>query len=157
MGKKSLIYRAAAVAVILLIAVAMFIIGRGHTIYFDNKSFENDGKTIDTPYKIEVLVNGEKVASLKDGERGMVDTMGQDFKMQLVITEEKGGSSSKVQVKLPIPYNMDGVIINLPAMLEGLDQKAYMTEFIPIPASEDTDDEEVVTDDMDLQMDFGEQ
>ena len=157
MGKKSLIYRAAAVAVILLIAVAMFIIGRGHTIYFDNKSFENDGKTIDTPYKIEVLVNGEKVASLKDGERGMVDTMGQDFKMQLVITEEKGGSSSKVQVKLPSPYNMDAVIINLPAMLEGLDQKAYMTEFIPTPASEDTDDEEVVTDDMDLQMDFGDQ
>ena len=66
--KKSLIYRIAALIILILIAVAMFIIGRGHTVYFDNKALEYGEKSVDeVPYKIDVLVNGEKVASLKAG------------------------------------------------------------------------------------------
>jgi hypothetical protein len=38
-----------------------------------------------------VLVKGEKVAKLKAGERGMADTMGQTFDMQLLVTKEKDG------------------------------------------------------------------
>ena len=35
--KRRLLFRIAAIAVILVIAALMFVIGRGHTIYFDNK------------------------------------------------------------------------------------------------------------------------
>ncbi|SEK34858.1 MULTISPECIES: DUF6672 family protein [unclassified Butyrivibrio] len=155
--KKVLIYRIIALVVLVLIAAAMFIIGRGHTVYFDNKPLEYGGKTIDeVPYKIDVLVNGEKVASIKEGERGMVDTMGQNFNMQLLVTKEKDGKTSKIQVGLPLPYNMDGIILNLPAMLAGLPQDAYISEFIPTPSAAELEDEEVVTDETEGLMDFGE-
>ena len=156
-SKKSWIYRIAAIAVLVLIAVAMFIIGRGHTVYFDNKTLEYSGSTVDeVPYKIDVVVGGEKVASLKAGERGMVSTMGQNFNMELLVTKEKDGKTSKIQVGLPLPYNMDGIILNLPAMLAGLPQDAYLEEFIPTPSAEELEDEEVVTDETEGLMDFGE-
>ena len=155
--KKVLIYRIVALIVVILIAAAMFVIGRGHTVYFDNKALEYGDKSVnEVPYKIEVLVNGEKVASLKEGERGMATTMGQNFNMQLLVTKEKGGKTSKVQVGLPLPYNMDGIILNLPGMLAGLPQDAYLEEFIPTPSAEELEDEEVVTDETEGLMDFGE-
>ncbi len=155
--KKIWIYRGLALLVVIGIAAAMFVIGRGHTIYFDNKSTEVGGTTIDAPYSIEVYVKGEKAAKLKSGERGMADTMGQTFDMQLVVTKEKGGTSSRVNVSLPIPYNMDGVILNLPVMLAGKGPEDYLTEFIPTPSAEEEADEEVVTDETGDLMDFGDE
>ncbi|WP_026506385.1 DUF6672 family protein [Butyrivibrio sp. MC2013] len=155
--KATWIVRGVTLLIVIAIAVLMFIIGRGHTIYFDNKPFESAGDKIEAPYKVEVLVGGEKVARLKEGERGMVETMGQSFDMQLVITKEKNGKSSKVKVSLPIPYNMDGVVINLPAMLAGKGPEDYMTEFVPTPSSAELEDEEVVTDETEGLMDFGDE
>ena len=142
--------------VVILVTIAMFIIGRGHTIYFDNKSAEIGGESIDTPYSIEVYVKGEKVAKLKGGERGMAETMGQNFDMQLVVTKEKGGKSQKINVSLPVPYNMDGVIINLPVMLAGKGAEDYMSEFVPTPSAAELEDEEVITDETEGLMDIQE-
>ncbi len=119
--KRRFLYRIAAFIVILLIAAAMFIIGRGHTVYFDNKMPENAGTEVSVPYKIDVIVADKTVAKLKSGERGMADTMGQNFKMQLLVTKEKGEEPTRLQVGLTLPYSMDGIIINLPALLSGLD------------------------------------
>ena len=155
--KKRILIRIAAIIVVAAVAAAMFVIGRGHTVYFDNKVLEYNGKEYKGPYSIEVQVDGEKVAKLKDGERGMATTMGQNFSMDLIIKEEKGGEEKKLRAALPLPYNMDGIIINLPALLNGLPQDAYMSEFIPTPSDEELEDEEVVTDEMEGLMNFGEE
>ncbi|ETP71225.1 hypothetical protein UYO_2833 [Lachnospiraceae bacterium JC7] len=152
--KRRFLYRIAAFIVILLIAAAMFIIGRGHTVYFDNKMPENVGTEVSVPYKIDVIVADKTVAKLKSGERGMADTMGQNFKMQLLVTKEKGEEPTRLQVGLTLPYSMDGIIINLPALLSGLDESAYLSEFVYVPSAEEMKDEEVITDDTDNQMSF---
>ena len=154
--KKRLVVRLVAILAIIALAVVMFIIGRGHTVYFDNKEIEYNGKTYGTKYSVEILVNGEKVAKLKDGDRGMANTMGQNFSMELLVKEEKEGNAQKMKVGLPLPYNMDGIIINLPALMAGLPSDAYMSEFIPVPSDEELQDEEVVTDEMEGLMNFGE-
>ena len=154
--KKRLVVRLVAILAIIALAVVMFIIGRGHTVYFDNKEIEYNGKTYGTKYSVEILVNGEKVAKLKDGDRGMANTMGQNFSMELIVKEEKEGNAQKMKVGLPLPYNMDGIIINLPALMAGLPSDAYMSEFIPVPSDEELQDEEVVTDEMEGLMNFGE-
>lgn len=156
LDKKRLIIRIAALLVILVIAALMFVIGRGHTVYFDNKAMDYNGNTYEGPYSVEVLVDGEKCAKLKDGERGMAETMGQNFSMELMIKEEKESDPKKIRVGLPLPYNMDGIIINLPALLNGLPEDAYMSEFIPVPSEEELVDEEVVTDETEGLMNFGE-
>ncbi len=154
--KKRLVVRLIAILAIIALAVVMFIIGRGHTVYFDNKEIEYNGKTYGTKYSVEILVNGEKVAKLKDGDRGMANTMGQNFSMELLVKEEKEGNAQKMKVGLSLPYNMDGIIINLPALMAGLPSDAYMSEFIPVPSDEELQDEEVVTDEMEGLMNFGE-
>ena len=135
------IFRIGALALVLGLAAAMFVIGRGHTVYFDNRGLEYNGQNVEPPYKIVVNVDGEQVAKLYDKERGMVDTMGQDFSMIVKITQEKGGEETTSAVSMKLPYNMDGIILNIPAMMAGLPQEAYLTEFVSTPAEEPAEQE----------------
>ena len=69
MKKRTLFFRIGAIVILLAIAAVMMVIGRGHTVYFDNKKLEYNGETYDTPYKVCVYVNDERVAQLYDKER----------------------------------------------------------------------------------------
>ncbi len=153
-NKRQLIFRAAAIAVILVIAVIMFIIGRGHTIYFDNVSADYEGKSYDAYYKVTVIKDGEKVAKLAEDERGMTDLMGQTLSMTLEITDEKGQEPHSHKVSMPIPYGIDGIVINVPELMAGLPSQAYMSEFVPIATQEEDTDEEVVTDEFVMESDI---
>lgn len=140
--KRTIIFRAIAILVLLGIAAVMLIIGRGHTVYFDNKSIDYNGQTFETPYKVVVYVDDEQVAKLYDDERGMTTNIGQNFKMVLEITPEKNGEPYSVAVGLKLPYNMDGIIINLPALLGGQPSAAYLSEFISTDPVEEEEDVE---------------
>lgn len=52
---------------------------------------------------------------LYDRERGSATCIGQKFTVTLEITEKKGGSETTQTYTIPLPKNMDGIIINLPA------------------------------------------
>ena len=69
--------------------------------------------------------------------------------MILHITPEKDAKKVGSAVSLKIPYQLDGIILNLPALLGGAPEEVYMEEFIPAaPAQED--DEEVIIDELDM-------
>lgn len=129
-NKRIWLFRGVAIAILLIISACMMVIGRGHTVYFDNKALEYEGKTYESPYKIAVYVKDEQVAKLYDKERGMSVWIGQDFNMSLEITETKGGSEETQVINVKLPYSMDGVVLNLPGLLAGLPQEAYLTEFV---------------------------
>ena len=97
------IFRIAAVVLLVAIAGAMMVIGRGHTVYFDNYSLEYNGQTYETPYKITVIVKDEQIAKLYDKERGMSTWIGQSFEMDLEVMQEKGGSEETVHIQLDLP------------------------------------------------------
>ena len=145
MKNKTWLYRIGALVILLAICVVMFIIGRGHTIYLDNKTIEYNGEEITAMHKITVNVNGERIAKLSKKDRGMATCMGQKFEMELVVTKEKGDDEVTIPVTLTLPYNMDGIVINLPAYLAGLPEEAYLSEFVSIATTEE-EEEEVVTD-----------
>ena len=151
-NKKTLIIQIIAVVLLIALGYAMTIIGRGHTVYLDAKKIEVDGTELKPPYKTEVYVNGERIAKLYDKERGMATWIGQNFEMTLEITQEKGGSEESYTYSIKLPYDKDGLIINIPALMAGLGEDAYMTEFIST-APEETVDEEVVTDEFGITMD----
>lgn len=128
-NKRTFLFRAGTILLLFIIAGIMMIIGRGHTVYIDNKSLDYNGQTYTTPYKVVMFVDGEQVAKLRDKERGMATCIGQKISMTLEITQEKGGSEETINVTIPVPYNMDGVAINLPGYLAGLPEEAYLSEF----------------------------
>ena len=141
MKARRLIIRIAAVVVLVVIGIIMSIVGRGHTIYLDNKTLEYEGNTYKAPYKVTVYVDGEQLTKLYDKERGSTTCLGQTFTVTLEIMETKNGAEEVQTYKIPIPKNMDGVIINIPGYLAGLPEEAYLTEFVPV-ATEEPDDSE---------------
>lgn len=144
-SKRQILFIIATILLLIAIGGWMMVIGRGHTVYFDNKVVEYDGQTYETPYKITVYVNGEKVAKLKEDERGMATWIGQNFKMELEINQNKGDDDVVASYAIKLPYNMDGVIINLAGLLAELPEEAYISEFIST-TPEVVEEEDVVTD-----------
>ena len=149
-SKRTLIIQLAAVVVLIVIAYIMTIIGRGHTVYLDNKKLEYNGQTYDTPYKVVVYQDGEQIAKLYDRERGSTTCIGQKLTLTLEITQQKGGSETTEVYTLSLPKNMDGIIINLPAYLAGLGEDAYLSEFIPSPDAEPVEEEPASDDEFGL-------
>lgn len=149
--KRSWIIRIAFVLVLVLVAVLMLRIGRGHTVYFDNRALDKDGQSVAAPYKITVYVNGEQISKLYDKERCMVTNIGDSLELTVEVMQQKSGSETTETYKLTLPHSIDSVIINLPAYMAGLPEEAYLEEFIPAPSA-DLDDEEVpnTEDDMGL-------
>ena len=72
--------------------------------------------------------------------------MGQKLKVTLHLTVKKDAKKQGSAVTFEIPYNMDGIIYNIPALLQGAPEEVYMEEFVPTPVQEDEDADVVVTD-----------
>lgn len=145
MNIRKLLIRLAVVVLCVALGATMMVIGRGHTIYFDNKKLEYNGQTYEPFHKVQVFVKGESAGKLQPRDRGSAIWLGQNFHMDLLITDEDG-QEKFLGVDLKLPYSIDGIIINLPALLGGAGQDAWMDEFIPAP--------EPVTDD-DPNLDIG--
>ena len=142
-NKRQFLFRLGAIVLLLAIAAVMMVVGRGHSIYLDNKALEYEGVTYEAPYKVVVFVGGEQVAKLYDNERGAAVNIGQNFEMTLEITLEKGGEEVTTTHQLKLPYDMDGVVINLPGYLADLPQEAYISEFVPAVEEYDESAEEI--------------
>lgn len=142
--KRTLLFRIGTVLLLLIIAGAMMIIGRGHTVYMDNKTFEYNGQTYESFYKVVVLVDGKQVGKLYDRERAMATNIGQKFDVTFEVTAEKGGDELVYNVRLDLPYNMDGVAINLPTYLAGLSEDAFLSEFVVEVAETEAEEETTV-------------
>ena len=150
MNKRRLAFRLGAIALLIAIAACMMVIGRGHTVYVDNKSIDFDGETFAPYYRATVYVNGERLSKLQPKERTSATNIGQSFSMTLELIKEKGGETETVDIALKLPYNMDGIIVNIPGYMAGLPEEAWMTEFISTPTEAEMQDEEIPTEEEDV-------
>ena len=140
------VFRIGAVVLLVAIAACMMVIGRGHTMYFDNKKLEYEGQTYDTYRRINVFVGGEQVAKLSAKDRGMATFMGQKLSFDIEVTKEKGDDPVTYSYTVSVPYKEDGIILNLPGMIAGLPQEAYTSIFVPMVTEEDNAEEDIVID-----------
>ena len=82
-NKRRFFFRLGAIVLLVAIAACMMVIGRGHTVYIDNKSLEYEGETYAPYYRATVYVNGERVSKLQPKERASATNIGQSFSMTL--------------------------------------------------------------------------
>lgn len=154
MKMRRILLCACTVLALVAVACAMLVIGRGHTLYFDNKNLEYEGQTYEAIRRINVFVDGEQVARLSAKDRGMATFTGQKLSFDIVVIREKDGPEEPYSFTVEVPYAQDGTIVNLIGMIEGLPQEAWMSEFIPAPAVEE-EDEEIIIDEFDMGLDEG--
>ena len=143
-------FRTASILLLIVIAVIMVIIGRKHIVYIDNKALEYDGGKVSALYKIEFVNQNGETKKLYQRERGEIDFMGQSHTLNLTVTEKKGGEEVVHKIKLNIPFGKDAVVVNVPALLAGLDQSIWMTDFVSLATTTTAEDAEV-----NLSDDFG--
>ena len=148
-NKRRLLFRVLTVCILVAVAAVMMVIGRGHTIYFDNKTTTVDGQEYKAFQRVEVFVGEERVARLSKKERGMAPCVGQSFAFTMDVTENKGDEPKHYEYSVSVPYGMDGMVISVPALLAGLPEKAWRSEFVPQVVQEEVE-EEVVTDEFDM-------
>ena len=153
-NKRKWIIRGCALLVILAIAALMFLVGRGHTVYIDNKTLEFNGQTAEAYQRVEVWVGGERLSKLGKRERTMSTVIGSNFEMKLINTVNKGDEPTEEIVKISLPYGWDGIVVNVPGYLAGLPQEAWMTEFISEPEPVTTEDEPELSEDAIPLVDF---
>ncbi len=146
-NKRKWIIRGCALLVILAIAALMFLVGRGHTVYIDNKTLEFNGQTAEAYQRVEVWVGGERLSKLGKRERTMSTVIGSNFEMKLINTVNKGDEPTEEIVKISLPYGWDGIVVNVPGYLAGLPQEAWMTEFIAEPEPVTVEDEPELSED----------
>ena len=145
---KNLIYKIILVIILVIICFVMIYIGRGHTLYLDNKSMDVNGKTVEAPYRIKVFIKGKEVADLNDGDRGMGIWIGPKAQLDFEITEVKGGEKKNIYYNVPLPWQYDGVVINLVGLMNGAEYDNYISEFVPLGISTSEEEEEVNIDEM---------
>ena len=80
-SSRGIFFKIAAILILLIIAAVMFVIGRGHTVYIDNKSIDYNGETYKAFNRVNVYVDGERIGKLAARERGKSVNIGQEFKM----------------------------------------------------------------------------
>lgn len=155
MNRRRLLFCAGTVLILIAIGACMMVIGRGHTMYFDNKKLEYEGKTADAVRRINVFVNGEQVAKLSKKDRGMASFTGQSLKFNIEVIREKDAQPETYEYTVKVPYGEDGIVLNLPGMVEGFPPEAYTTVFVPVATEEDAEDAEIVTDEFGLGAEMG--
>lgn len=135
---RKLLFTSAFIAFFILIAIVCFIVGRGHTVYFDNKSL--DGTNYSSYDSIDIIYKGEKVTTLGKAERINLTFTGQKLTISYKSKKTKTAQAEEGELYFNIPYNMDGIVINLPALLDGADESIYMSEYVPAVVIEDEDE-----------------
>ncbi len=107
--------------VVIGISVALFITGRQHSIYFENKS--KDGyKAIK---EISYSLNGEKAKKVRVNRRGMGEGKGRTHEI-LVTYKDESGEKQEIRKTIKLGATED-VIIYLPVLVGDGDN--WMEEF----------------------------
>ena len=154
--KRRILFSLLAVLILAAIAACMMVIGRGHTVYLDNKTVEDyQGQEYKAYERIVVTVGGGKPSKLGKRERGEAIWIGQNFKMTLEITEKKGDDPVVKEVSVKLPYSVDGIVITLPALLAGLPEEAWYSEFVPAVPDAPVEEDPTLDDGFGLEGDLG--
>ena len=154
-SKRRIMFILLAVLALAAVAAWMMVIGRGHTVYLDNKTLEDyQGQEYKAYERVVITVKDEKPIKLGKRERGSAIWIGQDFKMTVEITEKKGDDPVVKEVSIKLPYSVDGIVVNLPAYLAGLPEEAWYSEFVPV-VTETPDEEPGAGDEFSMGDDLG--
>ena len=115
MQKRTLIVRAAIIVLYILLAVLMFITGRSHTVFIDNRSAE-DG-SYSAIKSMTVTVNHNKPSEFMKGDRDKFVIKGQKLKIKVESFDGKIDGTYTMHV----PLGEDMVLVSVPKLVAGME------------------------------------
>lgn len=144
--KRQTLFIIGAILLLIGIAVWMLMIGRGHIIYIDNKTIEYNGTEYKALNLVELSAKGNKSQEAFARDRIQFVCVGQKLKIDYEATMKKTSLPEEGVLEMKIPYSWDAVVINLPAYFAGLPEEVWFTEFIQVPSTDLSANEEIILD-----------
>lgn len=125
---KRIVYRSIAIGLVLILAVVLFWIGKGHSFLFDNKEITLNGKTYPALDLMQVTIDKQKPIQVRSGTRKQTQNpvAGPWHTITVEVIENKAvvlTVAKKFSVNLS-----DMFVVNLPALLE--DDPQWIQEFV---------------------------
>ena len=128
MTSRSLIQRVCVVFGLIALAVYLFYIGKGHTLFLDTNAVTIDDKELRSYASATVSVNGKELnSSMGRAERSRVVVSGP--KHTIVIVDD-ADTDNKVERTFTIPTFMDMVIVSIPAILGNAPTEYWIAPFV---------------------------
>lgn len=160
----SFFVRLAVIVVIILLAVFLYHYGMQHTVYVDNRTIEIDGQSYRALDWAMVSVDNGESQEYSPRTRREETVMRQKHTIH-VVYEDDDFNEIEFDAEFTLPVNKKQIVLSLPALLAGLDQSQYLTEFVPMAqqlglqtggSTQTTEDVEISETDMfgDMTMDF---
>lgn len=143
---RRLIVRIIAAIFIVVLAFAMYFIGRQHTILVDNHSVEGVAKALQS---IEVSIDNQDSMELYPRDRDQYIVTGQSHKLHVKYTDSNWNEIDKV-IKFKVPAKNDMYIISLPKLALNPDapQSEWLEVFHSMAVKADSSsDEPIVSED----------
>lgn len=129
MTSRSLTQRTCVVLGMIVLAVCLFYIGKGHTLLLDTNAVTIDGREFRAYASATVTVDGEELnSSMGRAERAMVVVSGP--KHRIVIVDD-ADAAKRVEKTFTIPTFMDKVLVSIPAMLGDAPAEHWIAPFVP--------------------------
>lgn len=126
---RKLLIRAAVIAVLVLLAVFLYTVGRGYVLLLDNKTVEAGGAALPALDVVRVQVDGREPIELYPRDRDQVTVTGAVHRLTVTVFDRGGRELETRQVRFRIPGNGRMYLISLPALVGGAGE--WIAEFIP--------------------------
>ena len=127
----SFFVRLAVVVVVILLAVFLYHYGKQHTVYVDNRTIEIDGVSYKALDWAEVSVDGREAEEYSPRTRREETVIRQKHTIH-VVYEDEDFNQFEVDAEFTVPLNETHVVLSLPALVAGLGEDQYITEFVPM-------------------------
>lgn len=127
----SFFVRLGVIIVIILLAVFLYHYGMQHTVYVDNRTIEIDGVSYKALDWAQATVDENKTQEYSARTRREETVKRQTHKIH-VIYEDEDFNQFEFEAEFKLPVNEKQVVLSLPALVAGLDQSKYLTEFVPM-------------------------
>lgn len=112
---RKLLIRSAVVLVLIMVAVFLFIIGKGYTLLLDNKDFEYGGKTYEAFEMVKVWVDREEPIELYPRDRDMVMVSGKAHTIGITVYNKNYDEIGTRELKFRLKGKGSMFLLSMPA------------------------------------------
>ncbi|GAK60964.1 hypothetical protein U27_00862 [Candidatus Vecturithrix granuli] len=111
-------YRLIALAFVVVLAVFLFWIGKGHTLLLDNKEIKRDGQKLKAERLVQVIINDQEPVEVKSGIRKAAKDVvaGPWHSIKIEVLDRQKNVVKTVEKKFSLGLN-DMFVLSIPALL----------------------------------------
>jgi len=119
---KQIIIRIIFISLLLILGIFLYISGKEHTIFIDNKEITLNDTTYRANSDYKVWIDNKELKVIKKGERGLTKVTGTNHKIMVEKISDKVLTGEKHEMRFRLKMNEKIIIINLPAMINNADE-----------------------------------